>query len=277
MPPELPSQFLTEPGGEDRIRPFNSGIHEHQGTVATILLYTGEPLSKEEQQHFESDYLTDLTKTVDDLQSEAIGSINTQPPELPGGRIAAISLDEQVPNDDNYYGVFNNFSLLSVNERHEEIIKLHQNFSEGWNAFFFGEKPVIYSFGGVFIDSMEYPYYQEFMIAYQKYLSGRKCIENRMQFKLMYDGKLVTGYMINISSNSTTEFPASKAFTFSVLVRDIQWIRFNLIPVESNTTDILGYTPKWNALTNIPRLSGQVRDVPLANDGAGDVARPTIG
>ena len=276
MPPQLPNQFLTEPGAESRIRPFVSGIHEHQGTVATILLYTGESLSKEEQEHYESDYLTDLTMTIKSLQSESVGSVNIAPPELPGGRIAAISLDERAPNDDNYYGVFNNFSLLSVNERHEEIIKLHQNFSQGWNAFFFGEKPVIYNFGGVFIDSMEYPYYQEFMIAYHKYLSGRKCIENRMQFKMMYDGKIISGYMINVAVNSTVEFAASKAFNFSVLVRDIQWVRFNLIPVTAYESNIIGYTPKFNALTNIPRLSGQDRDVPFTNDGSGDIARPSL-
>lgn len=262
--------FLTEPGNESRIRPFNSGIHEHEGTVATILLYTGNTPSQEDEEHVGRDYLTDLEFTVSELESEAIGSTNSTPPELPGGRIAAITLDEK--KNDNYYGVFNNFSLMNVNEKHEEIVKLHQNFSQGWNAFFFGEKPVVYNFGGIFIDSMEYPYYQEFMVAYQKYLAGRKCIENRMQFKMMYDGKLIDGYMININVNSTADVEASKAFTFAILVRDVQWIRMNLVPVESDAGGSLGLTPKFNSLTNIARLSGTMRDVPNTNDGAGDIA-----
>jgi len=271
--PQKLQEFLTE-GNQSLLRPFNTGIHQHEGSVATILLYTGNQLSEEAQEHPERNYLTDLENTIYDLQSESIGATDAKPPQLPGGKIAAISLDSQDPTEDNYYGVFNNFSLQSVAERHEETIKLHQNFSQGWNAFFFGEKPVIYQFGGVFLDTMEFPYYQEFMIAYQKYLAGRKVIENRMQMKMVYDGKIIDGYMINLNAGGTSDVPSQKSFSFNVLIRDVQWIRFNLIPARGNIG--VGWVPAYNKLTNIPRLSGSLRDQPRPFDGAGDISQPSL-
>lgn len=266
--PRLPNEFLNSPD-DNRVRPYTNGLKQHNETIATILLYTAGQ-SSDETKELENDYLADLNQNVNDLIAGATSTDVVPSPDIPGGKIAMITLDNRELN--NYYGVFNNFSLLSVQEMHGEIVKLHQNFSDGWNAFFFGEKPVIYQFSGIFIDSREYPYYQEFMVAYQKYLSGRKCIENNMQMKIMYDGRLVDGYMLSINVSRTAETPLTKAFTFSVLIRKSGWVRINLIPVYSPEAQGFRLEEQFNGMSNINRmnrLTDGLIDANTASDSSG--------
>jgi len=253
MPFRLPNEFLSSPD-DNKIRPYTVGTTEHAGTVATIVLYTTAQGFLSDDALKTNDYLTDLSMSISELEAGSISGDEQAPPSIPGGKIALISLDGKQPN--NYYGVFNNFSLINVQEAHGEIVKLHQNFSNGWNAFFFGEKPAIYNFSGMFLDTREYPYYQEFMVAYNKYLRGRRCIENNMQLKIMYDGKLVDGYMLNISTSTTGDLEQSKSFTFSVLVRASRWIRMNLIPVYSSHDNRYISVDEFNSMRNAGRLAG---------------------
>ena len=133
-----------------------------------------------------------------------------------------------------YYGLFNNFSLTGVNERKEQMVKVHMNFGGSWNAFFFGDKPTIYGFNGFFLDSEEYPYYQEFMTAYDNYLSGRKCIENKFQMLISYDGKITGGYILDISTGISAINPYMKSFSFTVLIASENWYRTNIVRGVTN-------------------------------------------
>lgn len=165
--------------------------------------------------------------------------------------VATLSLSDQ----DDYIGIFNNFSLNTVNESAEDITKLHVNFSEYWNLFFFGQKPKVYQFGGVFLDSREFPYYQEFMVAYDKYLRGRKCVENKMQMVISYQGKVVSGYLLSIKVASTGENAYMKQFGFSVIVRDEQWVRNNYrVKLGYHGNFIFQDTDKLNVLSNKHRF-----------------------
>ncbi|RLI55313.1 MAG: hypothetical protein DRP09_10340 [Candidatus Thorarchaeota archaeon] len=224
--------------------------------MATIILYTASQGFVSDEALKNNNYLTDLSMSITELEAGSItGDVNA-PPSIPGGKVALISLDGKRPN--NYYGVFNNFSLINVTESHGEIVKLHQNFSNGWNAFFFGEKPAIYNFSGIFLDTKEYPYYQEFMVAYEKYLRGRKAIENNMQLKMIYDGRIIDGYMLNINTTSTGDVEQTKSFSFSVLIRKSGWVRMNMVPVYSSNAGRYVNTEQFNGMDNSPRLGGEL-------------------
>jgi hypothetical protein len=147
---------------------------------------------------------------------------------------SVISLDDnEIPTlrlseDEDYFGVFNNFCLINAVEQRDEIVKVNQNFGGGWNAFFFGERARVYSFSGMFLDSKDYPYYQEFMTAYERYLSGRKCIENGFTLTMSYDGKIIKGHILKISTGTTAEAVLRKTFEFNVLVESDAWYRSNI-------------------------------------------------
>ena len=249
--PKLPNEFLSSPD-DNRVRPFTVGLKQHDETIASIVLYTAGDSSGEKQE-IEHNYLADLSTNVNDLIAGATSSSVQPVSDIPGGKVAMITLDER--NKNEFYGVFNNFSLTSVNEAHGEIVKIHQNFTDGWNAFFFGEKPVVYQYSGMFIDSKEYPYYQEFMVAYEKYLAGRRCVENGMNMKMLYDGRIIDGYMLSINVGRAADTPLTKTFTFTVLVRSAGWVRVNLVPIYSPEIRQYSLEEQFNGLSNKYRLN----------------------
>lgn len=241
----------------ENIRPYTTAATEHEDPIATIILYnqnSGSDLSTANSNLV--NYLKDFSKKVDDLMSDSINSSIIGDPELPNGDIPILSLN----SGDDYYGVFNNFSLTSMSESHDQITKVHMNFSARWNVFFFGDTPKMYQFRGVFIDSKEYPYYQEFLVAYEKYLSGRKCVENSMQTKLMVSGQIIDGYLLNVSVNHNANTPTLKEFSFTMLVKGTSWVRINTTHKGGIDEGLSGKNQEvFNGLSNLNRI-GYVED-----------------
>jgi len=234
---------------DNALRPYTSGMIRHQETLSTILVYNEHTVAVEKKE-------TDYTLLNTEVETITPGSIiksasgqNDQGKSVKGYEsFKHFKLD----GTNNYYGVFNNFSLLSVQEMTEQIVKTHINFGSKWNAFFFGEKPRVYSYTGLFLDTMDYPYFQEFSVAYDKYLSGRKAVENNIRTKIVYDGRIVDGYMLNLRTVTSSTQQQIKEFAFTMLVKDVQWIRTNLIASYINGT---GVREVYNGLSNEQRLS----------------------
>jgi hypothetical protein len=100
---------------------------------------------------------------------------------------------------------------------------------------------------------MEYPYYQEFLVAYEKYLSGRKCVENAMQTKLMISGQIIDGFLLNVSVTHNATTPTLKEFTFTMLVKGVSWVRIN----RTHSGEAYLRTPNkevFNGLSNLNRI-----------------------
>ena len=237
---------------DSNVRPWLHGGMEHNDPLATIVLFQdgGATPSPDDQV---IDYLNDLSHSVAPLVPESdIVSTNTSD-TVAGGKIPIFKLDGL--ND--YYGVFNNFSLTSFNELHSQIVKVHMNFSASWNAFFLGEQPKMYQFSGYFVDTMDYPYYQEFMTAFEQYLSGRKSIEAKLQTKLCVSGQIINGYLINLTVMHNANTTALKQFQFTMLVKDSSWIRNNIIIELDQPTGLKKSLIQYNGLANISRLTRQ--------------------
>ena len=174
-------------GDYARNRPAFNGAREHDDQIATIILFKDSPDEDDPNNSDPNkDYLNVLNGYVSTLLSESLAQGVQGFPEMPDGKILNLKLDKK----NNYYGIFNNFSVLSMAEVHDQISKVHMNFGAKWNVFLFGNTPNMYRVSGVFVDSKEFPYYQEFMVAYENYLSGRKCVENGMQLKFIISARL---------------------------------------------------------------------------------------
>ena len=239
-----------------KIRPYSVGMTEQPQNLSSIILFTDNFDNVIDEKINERDFLSDFSSPINELLAQSTESAMIKEDDMPGGNIYVATPEDGTSLDgvNNYYGVFNNFSLLAVRETHDEIIKIHQNFDNSWNVFFFGERPAVYNFNGVFIDSIEYPYYQEFMVAYEKLLAGRKCIENKTRMYLSCDNKVIEGYMINISATKTAETSLKKDFSFSLLVRNVYWVRNNLIIISDGNGKIK-YEQRFNGMSNFGRLN----------------------
>lgn len=250
---------ITDESMDSIMRPHGQFLTAHKTTYATIVLLQERERQPDDKpvpdflggSRFD-DYISTLTPDPEVPQTIENKTLRS------GGYVTADSLD----GTNTYYGIFNNFSLQSVQEQSSQIVKIHQNFSGYWNAFFFGESPRVFSFSGVFIDTREYPYYQEFMVAYDKWLAGNKCVENNIVMKIIYDGRIVDGYMISISTTNTADQQYLKQFQFTVLVRASAWLRSNIIRTKrsSNPGSELAVVEAFNGLSNVGRFSGNVLD-----------------
>ncbi len=79
-----------------------------------------------------------------------------------------------------------------------------------------------------------------------------------MQLKMVYDGKIIDGYMLNIKTTGTGDLQQSKAFTFSVLVRSSAWVRLNWVPIYSEHDGRYVHVPEFNSMRNAGRLSAEM-------------------
>lgn len=247
--------FITSEDIDNNLRPYSQGFVEHDSCMASIILYTDSPSTNMPEKN-NVDYMgpSNVAKvqTIGPLPDTDANQLTTK--SLPSN---IATFDDVSGNYTPYVGIFNNFSLLQVAEAKDQIIKLHQNFGSSWNLFFFGDTPQIYTFRGVFLDTQEYPYYQEFMYMYDRCLKGRKCVELGYKMKLAYDGKVVSGYMLNIQTVLSGDTPHSKSFSFTVITNDEFWMRRNAVPnPSSNGGYVLEYN-QMNKLGNAHRVARQ--------------------
>ena len=82
--------------------------------------------------------------------------------------------------------------------------------------------------------------------------------------KIMYDGKIVDGYMISISTISEAMVESLKAFTFTVLVKKVDWVRMNIIIPRNSNGEALYFTHELNGMTNQYRFIGESFEDSLA-------------
>lgn len=212
---------------DDRFRPYNAVTVDRDDSIATIVVT--EPVKMEEGNpttDFFTKFVTVLTAT---RKNEA-------------GERRVVQFDEL---STKLYGVFKNFSVMDVNEVTQEAVKVTLNFGLGWTAYFFGQQPRIFSFSGFFLDAKNYPFYEQFMRAYQTYLSGSEIARRGYRFYIAYDGKIISGYMLGINVSSSSGNRVTKSFSFQVLVDDENYFRTNMGAYEDtalNNTMLLGPT-----------------------------------
>lgn len=251
--------FINDPVYLDSnaVRPYNKVASAHEDGLATLVVYNTGATSFSSTVNSEvKNYLTNLSTNVGALQSGKIADNEV-------GNSVYFDNVQQVPGDvavldlrteKDYYGIFNNFSVQSITESHDQIMKIHMNFGARWNAFFLGNAPNVYTITGVLLDTVEYPYYQEFIVAYEKYLSGRKCIENNMQTKLMVNGQIIDGYLVRVTVIHSAEVQRLKQFSLTVLVTGTSWIRYNYTH-PGVVGEVSDNQRVFNGLSNANRLA----------------------
>jgi len=238
---------------DNNLRPYTRGITERDSAIASITLYTASPMTSSDQDNGVNYLDPSSLEKVDPLQPK----INNQT-DLDTLRNVT-SVDPLVLNKEEegglYFGVFNNFSLLEVMESKDSITKLHQNFGQSWNLFFFGDSPSAYTFRGIFLDTWEYPYYQEFMTMYDKFLKGKKCVEYGFKMKISYDGKIVGGYLLNIKTIISADAPHTKTFSFTIIVTDENYMRQNAVVKAGKFTSESDFN-RMNNSHRVPNNTG---------------------
>ena len=212
-------------------------------TIASFVLYKNKEFKESEsveKTQIEIDY-----DYINNHEIKVITPVNLKNGQktfegIPTGTIPVLEVgNPSVINSDssssgNYFGVFNNIMITDIAESHSSIQKIHLNFSNSWNVFFFNNNPVMITVSGHFLDTELNPYYQEFMIAYEKYLSATELSAGGTKLILTIDGKIMEGYILNVSVSTSAQLESLKSFQMTFLVKKTSWIRLNRVRNDTN-------------------------------------------
>lgn len=128
---------------------------------------------------------------------------------------------------------YTKFFLSSVQEARQEKVQITETFYD-WYAFFFGERPPIYTYAGELINSEEHQWRNDFMFYYLQYFRGTSAVNLKSEVAIVYDDVLVTGYLLNISSSQQAVVPTRIPFSMNLLVTRWAPLKFSADFVGSN-------------------------------------------
>lgn len=129
-------------------------------------------------------------------------------------------------SDTGFSEEYSNFILRGVTEQRMEKQQIIETFGEPY-VFFFGESARFLQISAVVLDTLDFPWLDEFEINYAKYLRGTKAVEQGARCYLFYASNIFEGYIINCSHARTAEpVPAAVELQFQFFVTNHSVVTF---------------------------------------------------
>ena len=119
--------------------------------------------------------------------------------------------------DTDLIPVYTKFILQSVQESHFERYQIVETFNDFY-VFMFGERPPIYNFSGTLINSQNINWVQDFMLVYETFFRGTRCVEANAEVRITYGGRSIAGYILNVSNQTAAGSEEGVPFSFQMLV-----------------------------------------------------------
>lgn len=120
-----------------------------------------------------------------------------------------------------------NFFITGVREDTSEKFQIVQTFGSDY-IFFFNRKPLIYTINGVFYNTQDKQWRNEFRYNYDSLFRGTELVKNRNKAVFTYDDVVRHGYLLNLSYNTESNNPNAVPFSFSMFI--IKESRIGLTP-----------------------------------------------
>ncbi len=137
--------------------------------------------------------------------------------------IARIRITDKRDKSTQRTSDFVKFFLTNVEESSTEKYQLIETFGENILAMY-GKRPLITSFSGVLLNTEGNPWRDDFYRYYNNYLRGSKCAESKSIAHVIYEGRVVEGYVLSMSIGMAAGTDRVCPFSFSVFVTDVAMI-----------------------------------------------------
>ena len=167
---------------------------------------------------------------------------SSAPPAEEGGRIGQ-SLS------------YSNFILQSVQEQRVEKQQIVETFGEDY-IYFFGERPRIYTFNAVLMNTRNFNWKSEWWTNYENTLRGTKLLERNARMYIYYDDVVIEGYMLQAQASAATDTPYMLPLTFQVFCTNHAFVS-EVGSIFTPTADI-NTTPE----SGVPDTTSAVPDDP---------------
>lgn len=112
---------------------------------------------------------------------------------------------------------YTKFFLQSVQEAHFERYQIIETFNDFY-VFLFGEKPPIYNFSGTLINSEDINWLQDFMLLYEGFFRGTRCVENNARAVITFENRQMEGYILNITNQTQADVSEGVPFSFQMVI-----------------------------------------------------------
>ena len=121
---------------------------------------------------------------------------------------------------------YTKFILESVQEQNQERVQIVETFGDFY-TFFYGEKPPIYTFQGTLINTKNVNWVSDFMVTYEAFLRGTRCVEQRAQIILTYGGRQIQGFIMSTNNRTQAAADVGVPFGFQMVVTKRRFLGFS--------------------------------------------------
>ena len=136
--------------------------------------------------------------------------------------VAKIRLVSTIPNklvDKDVRGrAFVGFILTGVQESHSEKLEIVPLPGDSFASYFYGANPRKFSFSGMLLNTEQDKWRDSFEQLYEGYLRGSVSSRNYNIVQISYNGRVVSGWLTNMSQQLDSGNDHYSMFNFTVLV-----------------------------------------------------------
>lgn len=165
------------------------------------------------------------------------------------------------PDDQAYVG----FLLSSVQENRAEKVQTTPLNGDNYSTTFYGESPTVYSFSGVLYNTYYARWREIFTILYDKAFRGSQIAKHRNLLHIVYDNKIISGWMLNLGQSLNASSETMSNFNFQFLVRsettlstgkELQYNNayFRGKAIPTGKLDRLADLPEYDDYLNVARI-----------------------
>ena len=116
------------------------------------------------------------------------------------------------------------FILTGVQESHNEKLEVINLPGDTFASYFYGAAPRQFNFSGILLNTDQDQWRDSFEELYEKYLRGSVSSRNFSIVQISYNGRIVSGWLTNLSQQLNSENDYYATFNFSIMVSRIDTV-----------------------------------------------------
>lgn len=122
---------------------------------------------------------------------------------------------------------YTRFFLQQVSESQQEKYQVVETFTSFY-TFFYGKRPTVYTFTGSLLNDENHKWVNDFMFFYDNFFRGTRTADMGAQAVMTYDGRVVSGFIIDLAIRQSAELHKGAQFSMNMLVTDHVPINFSV-------------------------------------------------
>jgi hypothetical protein len=127
---------------------------------------------------------------------------------------------EEINDQMGLQGIYIGFLIQQVTENRQEKVQTSPLAGDGSHTTFFGSTPLQYGYSGVLINGSNTKWREVFTKLYNNFLRGSAAVSKGRPVKVVYDNKVVSGWIVSMSQNLAAANEMVIPFNFTVQVID---------------------------------------------------------